>query len=67
VTVRPRSLRWPASAALQLQAARSRHSADRTVFTLKDGLDAVTWPANKIPFKRAKSAANSAKTSGTLT
>src|SRR6218665_4134665 len=30
-----------------LQAACSRHSADRTVFTSKDGLDAVTWLANK--------------------
>src|SRR6218665_1217067 len=32
-----------------------------------DGLDAVTWLANKTPFKREKSLANSAKTSGTLT
>src|SRR6218665_3966772 len=50
-----------------LQAACSRHSADRTVSTSKDGLDAVTRLANKKPFKRAKSAANPAKTSGTLT
>src|SRR6218665_833964 len=34
---------------------------------IKDGLDAVTWLANKISFKRAKSAANSAKMSGTPT
>ena len=50
-----------------LQAACSRHVADRPVFTSKDGLDAVTWLANKKTFKRAKSVANSAKTSGTLT
>src|SRR6218665_3203568 len=66
---RPRPLRWPTSAALQLLTLGGVQSSwrrpDRVY--IKYGLDAVTWPANKIPFKRAKSAANSAKMSSTPT
>src|SRR6218665_2233716 len=69
VTVRPRSLRWPTSAALQLLNSGGVQSSlrrpDRVY--IKDGLDAVTWLANIKPFKSAKSAANSAKMPGTLT
>src|SRR6218665_2629005 len=50
VTVRPRPLRWPASAALQLLTSGGVQSSwrrpDRVY--IKDGLDAVTWPANNV-------------------
>src|SRR6218665_508868 len=50
VSVGPR--RPPSS--FWLQAACSRHGADRTVFTSKDGLDAVTWLADKKTLRKRR-------------